>query len=636
MRLRSIQIENFRSFENETIDLSGYSSLVGPNGAGKSTILVALNLFFRNTASSHTDLINLGEEDFHLRKTANPIRITLTFDSLTEEAKTDLKAYVRHDKLVVSAVAQWDAQAGTAEVTQKGVRSVMLEFVPFFEAQEKKARAAELREIYEKIRESVPDLPKGASVEQMRDALRSFEETHLELCKPFEAETQFYGWSKGDNLLRKHVQWVYIPAVKDASSEQEEGRATALGELLERTVRAKVSFGDEIDKLKKEVAERYQKLLENEQPALDNLSKSLSTRLQEWTHLDTRMQVKWHYNEKKSVAINDPLARLLAGERDFLGEIARLGHGLQRALLVSLLQELFDSGNEEKATLILGFEEPELYQHPPQARHMLSMLEGLASKNSQVIVTTHSAYFISGKGFENIRMVRCDAKKKATVVRGLTHSDLSQAISSALGDQPRSPSSMMASIESILQPTQNELFFTNIAVLVEGLEDLAFLTTYFHLMGYWSEFRRLGCHFVLADGKTNLSRPLAIANGLKIPTFTIFDGDAKDKGAANIRDNTCILRLCGIKTIDPLPSAPLFERNVVMWPETIGKTVVGEISEEKWTKVEEKIRKEHKFDGVSRKNSILTSTVMETLWQEGIKSASLLTACESIRAFARQ
>jgi len=38
---------------------------------------------------------------------------------------------------------------------------------------------------------------------------------------------QFYGWTKGSNLLKKYIQWIYIPAVKDASTEQEEGSKTA-------------------------------------------------------------------------------------------------------------------------------------------------------------------------------------------------------------------------------------------------------------------------------------------------------------------------------------------------------------------------------------------------------------------------
>ena len=39
MRISSIRIENFRSFEDETLPLNNYACLVGPNGAGKATVL---------------------------------------------------------------------------------------------------------------------------------------------------------------------------------------------------------------------------------------------------------------------------------------------------------------------------------------------------------------------------------------------------------------------------------------------------------------------------------------------------------------------------------------------------------------------------------------------------------------------
>ncbi len=47
MVLRGLRIENFRSFENETVQVSDYTCFVGPNGSRKSTALMALNMLFR-------------------------------------------------------------------------------------------------------------------------------------------------------------------------------------------------------------------------------------------------------------------------------------------------------------------------------------------------------------------------------------------------------------------------------------------------------------------------------------------------------------------------------------------------------------------------------------------------------------
>lgn len=110
MKLAEIRIKNFRSFEDESIYLDEYTCLVGPNGSGKSTVLQSLNVFFRNTTGSSVNLHLLSDEDFHHKRTEEPIEITLTFEELSADAQEDFKAYYRNGKLVVSAIAEWDGE----------------------------------------------------------------------------------------------------------------------------------------------------------------------------------------------------------------------------------------------------------------------------------------------------------------------------------------------------------------------------------------------------------------------------------------------------------------------------------------------------------------------------------------------
>ena len=106
-----------------------------------------------------------------------------------------------------------------------------------------------------------------------------------------------------------------------------------------------------------------------------------------------------------------------------------------------------------------------------------------------------------------------------------------------MGESPSSPTSLMARIAQIMQPSQNELYFTRIAILVEGIEDIAFISTHLQLSNRWSQFREFGCHFVVGDGKTSLSRALAICKELDIPAFVVFDSDAHQKKANDIKNN---------------------------------------------------------------------------------------------------
>ena len=134
MRISSVRIENFRSFEDETLPLNNYACLVGPNGAGKSTVLTALNVFFRESENLPTDLSQLDKEDFHCKRTDKPIQITVIFTDLDDEAQKDFSDYVRQGQLVVSAVATFDGATGKAQVKQYGQRLGMGAFAPFFEA----------------------------------------------------------------------------------------------------------------------------------------------------------------------------------------------------------------------------------------------------------------------------------------------------------------------------------------------------------------------------------------------------------------------------------------------------------------------------------------------------------------------
>lgn len=638
MILKTIHIQNFRTFADQTIDLDRYTCLVGPNGAGKSTVLTALNVFFRNTATASTNMVTLGREDFHHCDTTKPISITLTFDELSAEAKEDLRHYVRQGQLVVSAKAVWNNSTQSAEVRQFGSRLVMADFAPYFAAVDAGAKAAELAEIYEKLRLQFTDLPKATTGPARIAALSSYEESHPNLAELIEDTAQFFGFTKGTNLLSQHIQWVYIPAVKDASTEQDETGKTALGQLLERTIRAKVDFKTPISALRADLEEKYRELIRQESAILSDLESSIEKRLKQWANPSAKLQLGWHFDPNKSLVVNEPIARAAIGEGAFVGEVARLGHGLQRSFLVSVLHELASTVVQGGPTLLLGFEEPELYQHPPQAQHMSSELEHLCKRehNSQVIVSTHSPYFVSTQGFENVRVVRKDRHTNASRVAATTYAKLEHRLSEALGSSPDLPSVTMTTIEQIMQPSQRELYFTRVAVLVEGMEDIAFIGTHLQVSGRWADFRRLGCHFVLAIGKTNLSRPLAIASELQIPAFVIFDADRnKSNKEDQIKDNSCLLRLCGLAEFDPLPECTLWGSNHTVWPTCIFDAVRDDVTEREWQAAEQRVRQARGYlGGVKQKNNMLIAGVLDDLSQKGVRSGVLDKLCDSILTFA--
>lgn len=639
MRIEKIEIRNLRALKHVEVYFDHYTSLIGPNGAGKSTVLCALNIFFREIENAATNLLDLDREDFHNQNTDEPIEITVTFKDLSLEAQQDFAGYFRQDRLIITAKAEFEPISGKASVKQFGQRLAMPHFATFFEMFNDGARVAELQKEFQKIRSVMTDVAPATTKEGMKSSLREYEEGHPELCASIPSADHFYGVSKGENRLAKYVQWVYVPAVKDTLKENVDSKNTALGRLLARTVRAKVNFADKIANLKERTLETYRTLIGEQQGALDELSESLTRRLGQWAHPAASARLEWTDDPKKSVQVDEPIARAIAGESGFTGELARFGHGLQRSYLLALLQELAESQDNSAPRLLLGCEEPELYQHPPQARHLAGVLVELSRGNAQVMVSTHSPHFVSGLAFESVRLVRHDHGARCSKVSHVTFAAVAAKMAEVRDEIVTPIPAQRARLQQALQPHLNEMFFARTLILVEGIEDVAYLTSWMVLQGMWDDFRRHGCHFVPANGKGYLIEPLFIASALGIPTFVMFDADG-DKTNVHERgkhekDNRALLRLLGLTTEDPFPTTPFWGANFVVWPHNFGATLKTEISANVWDRTFGRASRElGNPEGSYAKNPVHIGEHLELLVSEGVTPASLDQACRRIIAFA--
>lgn len=638
MKIDKIRIQHLRAFEDEEVVFDDYVALVGANGAGKSTVLCALNIFFREADNATTDMNELDIEDFHLRDTSKPIIVTVTFRDLTSEQEELFSDYVRQGTLTVSARAHYDEASGKAVVEQYGERLGMNAFRRYFGRAAGGAKADELKAIYAELCEE-HELPEAKTIAAMEAALSQYEAARPDECTLIPSSDQFYGFSKGANRLAKCVQWVYVPAVKDATKEQLEGRTTALGRLLGRTVRSAVKFDEEIARLHAETMQQYSRLLEERQEPLGVLSTKLQARLAEWAHPDVKVSLTWRQDPKKAVQIEEPFARMVAGEGDFEGELARFGHGLQRSYLLALLQELAAADDENAPTLLLGIEEPELYQHPPQARHLASVLQTLSEGNTQVVVSTHSPHFVTGKGFEAVRMVRKIAADKRSVVRRTTAQLVGNAVAAARGEAEPVPDLALAKLSQILQPSLSEMFFTPRLVLLEGLEDVALITSWLVLTNKWEEFRRRGCHLVAVNGKSEIVQPLVVAQQLNIPTFVVFDADGSysakpDQAPKHKTDNIALLTLLGADTSTPFPADTLWGDAYVVWPENIATALKADLGEKRWSEVNNEAQAKFGFPANFGKNAMHIGTKLAIIHGAGDALPTLDRLCDQILAFA--
>lgn len=653
MRIRSVRIQNFRGFEDETFNFSSHVCLLGANGVGKSTVLAALNIFFQ-TRSHSSDPTRLLAEDFHNGNTKEPIRITIAFSDLSERAKEELSHYVRHDELIATAEAVFDPDSRIAPVKHFGERLIYKKFAPFFEdAKKKEVRIDPLRERFWKVVQDLNDFPDVGgkpSKPKMIEILREYEESHPDKCSPEPSSDLFYGTTRGKHKLDPFIQWIYLPAVKEASEEAEEAGNTALGKLLQRTVRGQVDFDSALNELLQKTRQEFDDLLEKEQPVLASISERLAGRLSTYSHPGASLEIVWLQGSEKSVTINEPKATVKAQEIHFKGSLPHFGHGLQRSFLLAILQELAlieaapdesEESNETSSpysgpTLIFACEEPELYQHPPQARYLNNVLRDLSKSGNQVLLATHSPYFVSGEAFEEIRLIRKDAVSGKCTGHSANFETFSVRLAEITGDRLDQPKATQAKLHAALQPELSEMFFCNKVVLVEGMEDRAYITAALTFEGKWDEIRRTGLHIVPVGRKSAILRMLIIAQVLKIPAFVVFDADG-DAGKQHIsihkQDNACLMKAMGIN-IEPFPSKALFGENHTIWPTNIGKQIKEDMGKDKWVELTN-IAKQAFDPSVSlTKNPVFIAEVLREAWDQGHQPLSLVKLVGNLARFA--
>lgn len=641
MKLASVRIENLRCLEDQTVVLDDYTCLVGPNGAGKSTVLCALNVFFRESdnAPAGQNLTKLTAEDFHKKDTTKPIRITVTFTGLSAEAQKDFADYYRQEQLVITSEATFDEESKTAEVRQYGQRAVLASFKAWFAKAKEGAKAPELKAAYAELQKSHGDLPNATTKGDMESALRAYEEAHRDKCTLEPSGDNFYGFTNGTNLLAKYVQWVFVPAVKDAATEQTEAKNSALAKLLSRAVDAKANLKKPIEELRLRSSDEYRRIMKEHEASLDSVSKALQSKLAQWAHPSATVRLNWNHDDT-AVKVADPVAGVRAGESGFEGELCRLGHGLQRSYIMALLQELAGADADGAPRLLLGCEEPELFQHPPQSRYLGEVLRKLSTKNAQVLICTHSPHFVVGDHFENIRVVRKAPGTSHAVVSHATWKEVSARLATATGKaEHKTQQGALATIHQALTTSISEMFFTPVLFLVEGAEDVAYITAYLALMERWDEWRRLGCHIVATDRKSNMIRPLCVAQALGIPTFVVFDADGNVTNATSRPkhegDNRALLALCGRSEATPFPPTTVWGTNLAVWPTTLGALVIAELDAAAWRTAKDSVEAAFGQPGDLEKNPLFIAEVLTKCWEARARSASLQQLCERMIAFAR-
>ncbi|GAA0556711.1 AAA family ATPase [Rhizomicrobium electricum] len=559
MKISSVHVTNFRSLKDAKIVCDNLTALVGPNGAGKSCFLNALDLFY-----SPSPIVTL--DDFYNRQSSEDIEIAVTFKNLSTIENKRFYTRVHEGELPVVRVLSLNPKTN-GRYFGFAYRNADFSEVRALSGREQINKYAELRnrEPYES------SLPPARSQAAVAEALEQWEADSknadkLELARD---DGQFIGFQNvARGYLNDLTRFIMIPAVRDAGDDARDTRGSAITQLMDLVVRAALATNKEIENLRSEIETRYQELTDPARlPELGSLETSLGDTLHTY-YQDTDVALNWLPTE--GVNLPPPKADVRLVEDDFHLPVSRVGHGLQRAFILSLLQHLAvvrSTANEGQSdvdrvlsepstpelNLILAIEEPELYQHPNRQRHFARVLYELAAgkipgvaSSTQVIYATHSPLFVGIDSFDNVR--RCTRTKldssapKVTSVAATTWDEIAELIWKANGEpgQKFTGESIKPRVTALMTPWTNEGFFADVAVLVEGEGDRA------AIKGVAKALRGIdlesqGCAIIPCNGKGNLDRAAAIFSQLNIPIYVVWDSD---KGVDNTEaQNRTLLRL---------------------------------------------------------------------------------------------
>jgi putative ATP-dependent endonuclease of OLD family len=559
VRISRIRIENFRAHRDTVVDLDDLTAFIGRNGSGKSSILYALDFFYDVNAVLTGDDVYAGADE--------EVAITVTYSDLSEAELTEFGLYVRDSFLVVVKRARRD---------QPGKYYGIVPQLPNFAEIRVHNGASNQRAAYNELRQSgrIPGLPAVKSQQELVQVMDEFERNpeNSGLLQLIERQEQFFGDRRaGAGRLDKFTSFVLVPAVRDAAVESE--RRGAIQTLVDRLVSSALADREDIVQFRRRFEEEFKTVYAPENlREISRVSEAVNGLLGRYAP-GVALKLQWREAEPPPFGL--PAFHTRLGDERYDTPIALQGHGMQRALILSLLQlmalqgQVAATAEEDDAAatevapdLVVAIEEPELYLHPAQCRYLGRLFSQLAaspeSPRIQVIYATHSPYFVQMRDFERIRVVRRSATALDEIpccaIGSLAFEAVQTEIVRVAEIEPAqiTRESFVARCASVMDVVANEGFFASAVVVVEGYGEVGCLRAVERHLGLqWDEG---GIVIVPARSKNNIDRPVQVFRGLGIPCYFMFDGDESHRGTKQevdaVRANRLLMRLAGVEPED--------------------------------------------------------------------------------------
>jgi predicted ATP-dependent endonuclease of OLD family len=240
--------------------------------------------------------------------------------------------------------------------------------------------------------------------------------------------------------------------------------------------------------------------------------------------------------------------------------ISEGGQGIQSNVTIAALRA-FSEISRDKFFIIA--DEPEAYLHPLAQKALCKVFETIADRGTQIILTTHSPYFISPKHVRGLIKVWFeDNSTKCTKISLLQLVEKRRC----RGVVQSTEQSTEARLNKMINLEVKEGLFAQSVVLCEGESESFSLEIWAEKEGI--DFSKLGLAIVPSNGKFSMIDLAEFYEHMKIPVYLIFDSDSstRDNRANHIQNNKWLLSFAQT-TLEDFPSSVVSEKYCVMSPD---------------------------------------------------------------------
>lgn len=510
MKIKALEIKNWRSIKELKVTVQDLMIIIGQNNHGKSNLLSAILFFFGEIKHQDLDFSQGSEELF----------VDIEFSELDEQDKKTFEKYITQQETIkVRKVAYL---SGSFEY--KGwIQNCSEDYL-----KEENAGNYTSRETANNL-PFYPYLPSTGrlSKQQIIEVQQKYIQSNIEnLTFSYELEkTNFMGLKSVAKGIFGEVY--FLPAIKNAADDFASKDTSVFSKLLGEVVETMSQYNEDWQGTKQQLAKLFSKFskyidgVENiERPKqLSDLENELSKELLSW---NACFDIELNIPDIDSILKSNASVWINDGTRT---DIARKGHGLQRAVTIALIQLIAKrqlQSNQDSETTnrkvsksrYFIFEEPELYLHPQAQRSLFDSFVELSTGRNQVILCTHSSNLISIDKYKSIYIIKKQNEQCGSKVTQCEE-DLFD------GNQKNE-----WNLSYWINPDRGELFFAEKVILVEGQTDKVILPALADKLGVFKHsYTVIDC-----GSKQNIPLYIKLMNKFNIPYVAVYDKDhQKDK-----------------------------------------------------------------------------------------------------------